>query len=287
MRRLLAHSLFLFFVAAGFALPVQAENPNAARTGVLPADQRTGGFFERDVVRDVFGEELQMGEAPEYEFFPRQPEKVKPVPREAAVAAGGTPGAKASATPAAQLQTAMRKSTGKDPVADSLVAKYGDPSKDAPIQAIESAPTPFKGIMAALQENRDDLAMMYARQYVRHFKNLQDRTRKVMGMTKAAIELDKDQPGTQLSPEEQAFMAQDGGIELQPPQAVDPREEKLEEDAKALALIERIRNGQKPVEEDAEAFSFAPRINGQGEAYAAPTAASKAKPPLGFIGELE
>jgi hypothetical protein len=65
---------------------------------------------------------------------------------------------------------------------EKLLAKYGDPSKDAPVLAIENAPTPFKAMMESLQEQDREMAFQYAKQYVRHLRNLQDRSTEVMSL---------------------------------------------------------------------------------------------------------
>ena len=65
---------------------------------------------------------------------------------------------------------------------DRLLSKYGDPSKDVPVLAVENAPAPFKAMMESLQEGQDDLAFQFAKQYVRHLKNVQDKNTRVLSL---------------------------------------------------------------------------------------------------------
>ena len=69
-----------------------------------------------------------------------------------------------------------------------LISMYGDPSKDAPVLAIDNAPKPFKGLLASLDAGDEDMAFRYARQYVRHLRNLQERSEKVVSYTGLAME---------------------------------------------------------------------------------------------------
>jgi hypothetical protein len=72
--------------------------------------------------------------------------------------------------------------------AEKILKQYGDPNADAPVTAVDTAPGPFKAMMAALQANDDDLAYRYAKQWVRHVQNVNDRTQKVVNFTQMAME---------------------------------------------------------------------------------------------------
>jgi len=82
------------------------------------------------------------------------------------------------------------KATNKDkdaelaklPAPERLLAKYGDPKRDTPVLAIENAPAPFKAMMESLQEGQDEMAFQYAKQYVRHLRNVQERSTHVMSL---------------------------------------------------------------------------------------------------------
>lgn len=71
---------------------------------------------------------------------------------------------------------------------ERVLIQYGDPSKPAPVKAVENAPTPFKGMMAALDADNEELAFAYARQWVRYIRDVQDTTRKVVSVSEVAME---------------------------------------------------------------------------------------------------
>ena len=71
---------------------------------------------------------------------------------------------------------------------NKLFEQYGDPAIDPPINVVENAPKPFKAMMAAMEAGDDDTAFKYAKQYVRYLRNLNERTTKVMGFTKYAMQ---------------------------------------------------------------------------------------------------
>ncbi len=60
----------------------------------------------------------------------------------------------------------------------SITEEWGDPNEDEPIKGEKSAPRPFRGMLAALQEGNEELAYQYARKYIRYVRDVEDRTRK-------------------------------------------------------------------------------------------------------------
>ena len=246
----------ILFVLCFFSavLPVCAQGPSG-----------DNGFFDKDSVRDVFGPELTINNSADMEYFPRQPPKEDPAEEalqqvKAQPAKTGAPKEGEKKEEPAQLLTALRQAEGKDPVADELVAQYGDPNKKAPIKAVESAPTPFKGMMAALEAGREDIAMMYARQYARHIQNLQDRSRKVLDLSTAATmaEAQSKMMIEEAPPQE----AQDGQETVEP--AMNPQELELLINARAMALVERAKNDPEHVKLS-EAAAAGALIEGQGK----------------------
>ena len=201
MRRLLNCLIVLAIFSLSGALRAEAGE-----------DHLKTGFFEQGSVRNVFGDQMKSVGQSEMEYFAPLPQKVSEAPDTPAKLSAQSP---KDATP--QVVVAATE----DPVEAELLAKYGDPDKDAPIQGVESAPTPFKGLMAALEAKRDDIAFRYARQYVRHLENLRARTNRVMGLTNLAMEKEgMTAPGsTQVDPNLRAEMvraitAQDDSEEL-------------------------------------------------------------------------
>lgn len=262
MVRVLFYITIFFFVGVFAPAHARAQGP-----------QNANNFFGKDVVRDVFGDQVEMHDAPEPEYFPRQPDPIddeeQPVvvnkattAAQAQVAAeqgAQNPGQNAQENP--QIMTALRKEQGKDPVADEIVSKYGDPTKKSQITPVDSAPLPFKGMYAAIDAGRDDLAMMYARQYVGRFETLKNTTRKVMDLTKAAMVAERQSKmmAEEDPPPEEFNQEVDG---LMPDPKVTEAERNLEIDAKALALIEKLKQN-RDVKRKPEAIPRQMPIGGQ------------------------
>lgn len=136
-----------------------------------PADaQNTNGFYPRNSALTVFERGVTLSDPAKIQILKEKKEE----PVEASTAAEiQVP------QPSPQVQTAQPPQ--EHPLSsEGIVAKYGDPEKDAPIVAQDNAPTPFKGMMAALQADDEKLAFAYARQYVRHLRNLQEVSNRAM-----------------------------------------------------------------------------------------------------------
>ncbi|HMO01599.1 MAG TPA: hypothetical protein PKD37_03300 [Oligoflexia bacterium] len=88
--------------------------------------------------------------------------------------------------PASPLE--VKQENPPQSVSQKLLSKYGDPNKDAPILADDKAPQPFKAMMEALDSGDEKLAFDYARQYVRHLRNLNQRTQRAVAMQALAME---------------------------------------------------------------------------------------------------
>lgn len=149
-------------LVCGAALSVALVAPAAAQP-------THGAFFPNDIAKTTFSDQAPLLDKPELEYFPRTNSPV------------------ALEDEANDPKAAAEKETDKVPKAEEIVAKFGDPTKEAPIQAVENAPAPVKGLMAALQEGEDALAFQYAKQYVRHLRNLEQRSNRVASMTQLAM----------------------------------------------------------------------------------------------------
>jgi hypothetical protein len=71
---------------------------------------------------------------------------------------------------------------------DQVIARFGDPSKPPVVIPDEKAPSPFKGLHAALEVGDEELAFRYARQHVRYNAKFKDRVNSVVGLTAKALE---------------------------------------------------------------------------------------------------
>ena len=71
---------------------------------------------------------------------------------------------------------------------EKIIAKYGDPNEDVTYYPEEKAPTPFKGIMAALQAGDEELAYKYAKQYINYTAKESDLVGKTIVFQKLALE---------------------------------------------------------------------------------------------------
>ncbi len=144
---------------------------------LAPVMPEKGAWFSSNSAVSPFVAAPVQGEKPTVEFFPRQNIYVPQEDPEEAVAVAAPASAK----------EAQEAALAKLPPRERLLAKYGDPAKDAPVLAIESAPKPFQGMMEALQDGDDEMAFQFAKQYVRHLKNLQERTVRVQSQVGLAM----------------------------------------------------------------------------------------------------
>ncbi len=73
---------------------------------------------------------------------------------------------------------------------DEIIEAIGDPSEDTPLKAVESAPPGFQGMLASLQAGDQELALSYARQYVRYVKSVGDQLTTVSRISRVARQLE-------------------------------------------------------------------------------------------------
>lgn len=169
---------------AGVVLPV--DLPKVSLADALPAPERPKkelertrfdapilrqdeGFFPRDAAQTTFHGKVIWNKKRELEYFPA----MRPVSEEEQAEQ--------------ELVLSDPKAKKLLPDAESILKEYGDPSQDVPVLAQPDAPTPFKGLMAALQIKDDKLAFQYARQWARYITNVNNRTMKVTGLTGLAL----------------------------------------------------------------------------------------------------
>lgn len=79
---------------------------------------------------------------------------------------------------------------------EQILASYGNPESDIPVNAIETAPAPFKGMMAALQSGENELAFDYARQYARYLRDYKERTSYAHGLIGKAMKAEHMREGS-------------------------------------------------------------------------------------------
>ncbi len=207
------------------------------------------GFFERNSAKDIFGPQVKLGNAPDIGYFPQQPkpkEEVVEAPQAGATGGAANKVKNNKNSKVSKVNTAIREAEGEDPVADELVEQYGDPTKNVPVKGVENAPAPFKGMMAALEANRDDIAMMYARQYVTYLNRLQATSERVAEMTK------------QIAVEGQGSVEVPNNV----PVRNNSRNGAMQDEARAAAILEKAKANRQD-SGDTEAFGGGQRINGQ------------------------
>lgn len=78
---------------------------------------------------------------------------------------------------------------GVDAEEYKLRKEFGDPSETVPVKGIDTAPKPYKAMLKAIDMGRDDLALMYANQWMGYMKNLDRITRKATAMA-GVVKLD-------------------------------------------------------------------------------------------------
>ena len=140
-------------------------------------------FFEANKAREQFTAEVRESTDPRIEFFLPVP---KPDPEEQELEQPVLRAVVQTSDPKAQkpLELPPGKYSDKEV---SIVTAFGDPSAEFPITPVESAPTPFKGMIEAQKAGEYQLAFQYARQYVRYKRALQDNARLVTGMLGKAM----------------------------------------------------------------------------------------------------
>lgn len=150
-----------------------------------PGERASFDFFSPNAVRDPLRMNLEVSKQPDYSFFPSRPAPYEFAHREdVAPASAGL-----RALNGKSQNASLRLPDTKDPVAAELFSEYGDPRERAPVRAIDSAPRPFKGLMAALESGREDIAALYARQFVNHLGSLEERSNQILHLTDDARKL--------------------------------------------------------------------------------------------------
>ncbi len=180
----------LFILAAGLAMSpalLLAEAENQAR---FYATQGSGspmkGFFNKGSARTVFSNPAGEEARASIQYFPSK----KPIEAEEELAPETAPEAQPAklSQPAQEAKTEQKAAKTKEEKREELVKNYGAPDEEAPVQAQENAPKPFRAMMAALETGDDELAYKYARQYVRYMGRLQQRSTRVVGLMGTAME---------------------------------------------------------------------------------------------------
>lgn len=108
-----------------------------------------------------------------------------------------TVGVRAKPTPDAAKKAKNEKSLVNDKfknpypkTREEIIKAIGDPSEETPLKAVESAPPGFQGMLASLQAGDQDLALSYARQYVRYVRTVGDQLASVNKMSRIARQLE-------------------------------------------------------------------------------------------------
>lgn len=161
------------------------------------AAEQTNDFFAKDAALTVFDDEIRKNEASRYEIL--RPKKET--------------SAADSESVAASAQAAPNQTTESPPPSEpqTITERFGDPTVDAPIIAQESAPKPFRGMMAALDAGDDKLAFQYARQYVRYMRDLEQTSKKAvviqgLAMQKEGMLAENQWPSSQLHEAERLLL---------------------------------------------------------------------------------
>lgn len=146
---------------------------------------------------------------------------------------------------AAMSEQWAEKKDGENSLVERLLMRFGDPDKPVPVQVVENAPVPFKGMMAALTAGHEKLAFAYARQWMRYIRDLQDTTRKIVSVSEVAMEREgMSAPGSSDDNPYKYLLRSEDDEESASADAV-PRVSKLGADAKDLlsrAWATSVRN---------------------------------------------
>lgn len=161
----LAHAQGEFAVA-----PTDSKVSSSNIVPLLDAksEQARAGFFTRGDVRDVFGTQLEQTKQPTLRYFNQK--------RDRPADLSGAVGPEASKVPAVPTSR------------EAILQQFGDPSVPVPVRAIENAPLPFKGLIAAVEAGDDELAFQYAKQYSRYMEGVRRTSARAVSLTGLAME---------------------------------------------------------------------------------------------------
>ncbi len=251
----------LLIMAAGLAMSpahLLAEAENQAR---FYATQGSGspmkGFFNKGSARTVFSDPAGEEARASIQYFPSK----KPIEAEEELAPETAPEAQPAklAQPAQEAKAEQKTAKTKEEKREELVKNYGAPDEEAPVQAQENAPKPFRAMMAALETGDDELARSYARQYVRYMARLQQRTTRVVGLMGGAMvregfmEKNSWQDSPEFRKDREAYQrevqdsASSGTVELTGDAARLVREaQELEEDASPARMRREVPQDESP-----------------------------------------
>ncbi|WKZ57209.1 MAG: hypothetical protein QY326_00695 [Bdellovibrionota bacterium] len=154
---------------AEFAVTSTKVAPNQIVPLVEPRnDKERSGFFTGGEVSDVFGSQLAPTDKPELRYFNA---------KDAATAKSSSKAALRS-NPIPQVPTSK----------EAILQQFGDPSQEMPVRAVDNAPLPFKGLIAAVEAGEDDLAFQYAKQYARYMEGVRRASARAVSLTGLAME---------------------------------------------------------------------------------------------------
>lgn len=167
--------------------------PSIAFCESAPEEKKKGpsGFFERNQARNIFRTTLTETEKKEIVLEREErkslaerrkeregaKESVKPKKNDSFALATkqSSPFVERAESEKNIAPVNFNPKTSKDPqqaLRDRIVGEFGDPTKRMAVKAQDSAPRPFKGLLAALGEGDDELAYEYAKQYAQYQKDL-------------------------------------------------------------------------------------------------------------------
>ncbi|MBN8549125.1 MAG: hypothetical protein J0M12_07420 [Deltaproteobacteria bacterium] len=154
-----------------------ASKNDSARDLSAPIAGKRAGFFEPGVAKTVFQDKAKLNKKPKVEYFNAiaLSKEEEEVPAEAAL--------KKEEEKKKELNTP-----------EDIEKEYGNWNEDEKILAQDSAPAPFKAMMAAMQIGDEELGFKYARKYVRYLRDMRERATDSVGMIGKAMELEKMLP---------------------------------------------------------------------------------------------
>lgn len=169
---------------------IESNQPDSSRFLAVPQhDAELKGFWAKDSARNVFDARPAEEAAVPIQYFVPAAAKIPDQPDEDVTQPAQNTGPEPDKNSAAvnTQRAAVQPETALSP-REKLLKEFGDPKKETPLKAVETAPAPFKGMLAALDAGDDSLAFDYARQYVRYVHKLEKGTTRAMGLTGLAME---------------------------------------------------------------------------------------------------
>lgn len=204
---------------------IKKSSNNKLVSDTLVSERRSHntGFWDKKGADDIFNGKLNKQDRPPLQFIVVNPSESEEKKDE---------------------DTSQPAESPTPNIEETLLDKFGSPEEDAPVLANKDAPKPMQAMFMALEEGRQDLAVRYARQLVKYFETVNERSR-LIGEMSQLVKIARGDVSEETLPEvdfdgkrELLDVLKDYGKQ-------DGPSGELELDQKALSLLNQVNNFQE------------------------------------------